>query len=124
MIVVNGNRAKSICIVIYTLFYTVIFHLACKTKDQKETNPAVISNYELINELTAGSIQSKMNWIEGGSSMIGSNDSGFSDAQPIHAVTVNGPFQIYNLNTSIMKILLDYSPFGIFIRKISYVFIR
>ena len=67
MIVVNGNRAKSICIVIYTLFYTAIFHIASKTKDQRETNPAVISNYELINKITAGSIQSKMIWIEGGS---------------------------------------------------------
>jgi len=84
----DENISGSMKLVVHLSFCILL--LSCKTKIREETDHGITVNKNIIDKLTADSIQPKMIWIHGGSFLMGSDDPAFSDAQPVHEVKVNG----------------------------------
>lgn len=73
--------------------FVITFLVACQANEKNNTDEKGDGNKAEATAKTIAqvdSVSSKMVWVPGGSFQMGTNDPAFPDAQPVHAVTVNG----------------------------------
>ncbi|MFN2457534.1 MAG: formylglycine-generating enzyme family protein [Chitinophagaceae bacterium] len=70
------------------LFFTALVFFACTDNSQQQPDNQISPEPE--SKKTPDTIPGKMIWIPGGTFMMGTHDPDFTDARPVHEVTVNG----------------------------------